>query len=219
MRHRVSLLDMEPFYAVSHALMTAAYRLCFRGEIQGLENLPETGGYIVACNHASFLDPPAVGLFLPHQVTFFARKTLWRPGFASWWLDGVRTIPVDRDGGTDVTAFKRVLQALREGKVVILFPEGTRSMDGRLQPPKPGIGMIACRARVPVVPARVFGSFEAMGKHGRLRLGTPICVVYGSPLAPSDYDRPEDGKERYQRAAERIMAEVSRIRMPAESVI
>ena len=214
-----SQFGMEPFYGVSHALLSAVYRLCFRGQITGLENLPKNGGYIVASNHASLLDPPAVGLYLPHQVAFFARKTLWRPGFASWWLDGVRAIPVDRDGGADVAAFKRVLQALKQEQVVILFPEGTRSPDGRLQPPKPGIGLIACRAHVPVVPARIFGSFEALGKDGRLRPGTPISVVYGRPLAPADYDHPSDGKERYQRTAERIMAAISRIEASPESVI
>jgi len=103
-----SQLEMEPVYGFSHRLLQVIYGLCFRGQITGLENLPTDGGYLVACNHASLLDPPIVGLFLPNQVVFFARKTLWRPGFASWWLDGVRTIPVDRDGGTDVAAFKRV---------------------------------------------------------------------------------------------------------------
>jgi 1-acyl-sn-glycerol-3-phosphate acyltransferase len=119
-------LEMEPLYGFSHALLRIAYGICFRGEITGLENLPAEGGYIVASNHASLLDPPIVGLYLPHQVGFFARRTLWKPGLASWWLSGVGTIPVDRDGGTDVAAIKRVLQALSQEKVVILFPEGTR---------------------------------------------------------------------------------------------
>src|SRR5476649_1976843 len=110
----------------------------FRGDVVGLGNLPAEGGYIVAANHASHLDPPIVGLFLARQVSFFARKTLWRPGLASWWLDGVGTIPVDRDGGSDIGAIKRVVQALAGGRAVILFPEGTRSPDNRLQAPKPG---------------------------------------------------------------------------------
>ena len=170
-------------------------------------------------NHVSLLDPPIVGLYLPQQVAFFARKTLWKPGFASWWLDNVGTIPVDRDGGTDVAAIKRVLQTLRQGKVVILFPEGTRSKDGRLQPPKPGIGLLACRTGVPVVPARVFGSFDAFGRDGRLHLGVPVSVQYGRPLEPAEYDRPEDGKERYVRAAERIMAAIARIAPPRRPVL
>jgi len=211
-------LEMEPLYGFCHAVIKTIYGLAFRGETEGLEHLPGAGGYIVAANHASHLDPPLVGLHLPRQVSFFARKTLWKPGLASWWLDGVGTIPVDRDGGADVAAIKRVLQVLRQGKVVILFPEGTRSPDGRLQAPKPGIGLIACKTGVPVVPARVFNSANAFGRGGRIRLGTPVDVTYGRPLLPADYDHPEDGKERYQRAAERIMAAIARLGPPPVAV-
>jgi 1-acyl-sn-glycerol-3-phosphate acyltransferase len=191
----------------------------FRGEVAGLENLPESGGYIVAANHVSHLDPPIVGQFLPRQVAFFARKTLWKPGLAAWWLTAVGTIPVDRDGGTSLDAIKRVLQALAGGKVVILFPEGTRSPNGEPQPPRPGVGLLACQARVPVVPARVFGSFEAYGRDGTIRFGTPISVTYGPALTPSEYDNPADGKERYARTAERIMAAINRIEPPRIVVI
>jgi 1-acyl-sn-glycerol-3-phosphate acyltransferase len=160
-----------------------------------------------------------VGQFLPRQVAFFARKTLWKPGIAAWWLDAVGTIPVDRDGGTSLDAIKRVLQALARGKVVIMFPEGTRSPNGELQPAKPGIGLLACKAHVPVVPARIFGSFEAFGRGGRMRLGSPVSVTYGKPLSPENYDHPEDGKERYARAAQRIMEAITRIEAPAVRII
>jgi 1-acyl-sn-glycerol-3-phosphate acyltransferase len=212
-------LEMEPVYGFFYGLCRLAYQILFRGDVAGLENLPESGGYIVAANHASHLDPPIVGLFLPRQVSFFARKTLWKPGVASWWLTAVGTIPVDRDGGTSIDAIKRVLQALSRNKVVILFPEGTRSPDGELQTPRPGVGLLACKARVPVVPARVFGSFEAFGKDGRLRLGTPVSVAYGRPLTPEEYDHPADGKERYARTAARIMEAISVIEPPSVTVI
>ena len=212
-------LEMEGVYGFSHALIEIGYGMLFRGDISGTENLQLPGGCIVAANHASLLDPPIVGLFLPRQVAFFARKTLWKPGFASWWLTRVGTIPVDRDGGSDVSAIKRVLQALKANKAVILFPEGTRSVDDRLQKPKPGVGLIACRSQVPVVPARVFGSFEAFGRGRKLRLGSPVSVTYGPPLYPKDYDDPSDGDERYQRAAERIMAAIGRLEAPRVTVI
>jgi 1-acyl-sn-glycerol-3-phosphate acyltransferase len=212
-------LEMQPVYGFCHAVIEMTYDICFRGETSGIENFPPRGGYIVAANHASHLDPPIVGLHLPRQVCFFARKTLWRPGIAAWWLDAVGCIPVDRDGGTDVAAIKRVLQALKRERVIILFPEGTRSKDGRLQAPKSGIGLIACRARVPVVPARVFGSFEAFGRGGRPRLGSPVSVAYGKPLQPEDYDDPAAGRERYARAAERIMAAIARLDPPRVAVV
>jgi 1-acyl-sn-glycerol-3-phosphate acyltransferase len=219
MNPRHPQLEMEPVYGFFYGLCRLAYQMFFRGDVAGLENLPPNGGYIVAANHVSHLDPPIVGLFLPRQVSFFARKTLWRPGIASWWLDAVGTIPVDRDGGASLDAIKRVLQALSSEKVVILFPEGTRSPNGELQAPRAGIGLIACKAQVPVVPARVFGSFEAFGRGGRLRLGTPVSVAYGPPLAPSDYDNPADGRERYARIAGRIMSAINKIEAPAILVI
>lgn len=215
----VDHLKMEPLYGVCHYILRQIYQMFFRGEVSGLENLPRSGAFMIASNHASHLDPPFVGCQLPMQMAFFARKTLWKPGLASWWLDGVGTIPVDRDGGSDVTAIKRVLQALKQHKPVILFPEGTRSPDGQLQAPKPGVGLLACKTQVPVVPARVFGSFEAFGKSGKLRLGTPVTVVFGEALPAQAYDRPADGKERYQRASERIMSAIAALREPTLPVV
>jgi len=210
---------MDPVYGFFYGLCRLAHQMFFRGDVVGLENLPAEGGYIVAANHASLLDPPIVGQFLPRQVSFFARKTLWKPGIAAWWLTAVGTIPVDRDGGTSLDAIKRVLQALSRGKVVILFPEGTRSLNGELQQAKPGVGLLACKARVPVVHARIFGSFEAFGRGGVMRLGSPVSVAYGPPLSPADYDHPEDGKERYARTAARIMEAITRIEAPDLPVI
>jgi 1-acyl-sn-glycerol-3-phosphate acyltransferase len=187
-------LEMDPAYGFFYGLCRLGHQMFFRGDVRGLEHLPR-------------------------QVSFFARKTLWKPGLAAWWLTTVGTIPVDRDGGTSLDAIKRVLAALATGKVVIVFPEGTRSVDGRLQPPKAGVGLLACRARVPVVPARIFGSFEAFGRDRAVHFGTPVDITYGPPLYPPDYDHPQDGKERYARTAERIMAAITVLRPPTVPVL
>ncbi len=218
MSRRYTQGAMDRVYGLFHYISVVVYDMFFRGEVDGLENLPKSGAFLIASNHASHLDPPIIGSQVPRQMCFFARKTLWKPGVAAWWLDTVGTIPVDRDGGADVTAIKRVLRALGEGKALILFPEGTRSPDGQLQTPKPGVGLIACRTQVPVVPARIFGSFEAFGRGGRLRPGTPVSVVFGRPLAPSYYD-PGSGKERYQQASERIMAAIARLEQPPVTMV
>lgn len=212
--------EMELAYGFSHYVADSVHKMFFRGDVVGLEHLPPAGGFLVAANHASHLDPFVIGSQLPRQVTFFARKTLWTPGLPSWWLDAVGVIPVDRDGGSDVAAIKRVLHALRDQRIVIMFPEGTRSRDGRMQKPKPGVGLFACRAQVPVVPARIFGSFDALGRGGKIpRLGTGITVVYGEPMTPAGYDAPDAGKERYQLASERIMARIAALRPPPERVV
>jgi len=112
-----------------------------------------------------------------------------------------------------------VLNALKKEKAIILFPEGTRSPDGKLQAAKPGVGLLACRTGVPVVPARVFGSFQAFGRDGKLRLGTPVSVVFGQPLQPADYDDPSAGKERYLRASQRIMAAITQLEQPVPIIV
>ena len=211
--------EMTRVYGLFHYLSVVVYDMFFRGEVIGTEHLPKTGAFLIASNHASHLDPPIIGSFVQRQVCFFARKSLWKPGIPAWWLDAVGTIPVDRDGGQDVSAIKRVLRALANDKILILFPEGTRSPDGALQTPKPGVGMIVCRTQVPVVPARIFGSFEAFGKGiGFPRAGTPVSVVFGPPLSPSEYD-PGSGKERYQQASERIFAAISKLKRPEITVV
>ena len=217
--NRYNHLAMQPVYGFCHYVIVGLYDAFFRGEVSGLENIPENGGFILAVNHASYLDPPFVGCHIPRQLAFFARKTLWKPGLPSWWLDAVGTIPVDRDGGTDVAAVKRVLQTLRGGRPIIMFPESTRSRDGRLQPAKPGVGLLACRAGVPVLPARIFGSFEALGRSGRLKLGTPLDVTYGRVLQPPDFDDPAAGKDRYQRASEKIMTAIASLEPPRPAVV
>lgn len=218
MQRRHSQGEMNPLYGICHYIITVIYDMCFRGEIVGLENVPKDGPFLVASNHASHLDPPIVGCHIPRQMAFFARKTLWNGKFATWWLDGVGAIPVDRDG-SDVSAIKNVLRTLQAGKAITLFPEGTRSPDGTLQPAKPGVGMIACRSRAPVLPARIFNSHIAFGRDGRLRPGTRVSVVYGRLLQPADYDDPKAGKDRYQRASEKIMAAIADLREPPPVIV
>lgn len=219
MSHRFPQIRMEAVYGICHYAVETIREIHFHGEVHGVQNIPRRGGCIIAANHASVLDPPIIGCHVPRQLCFFARKTLWKGGVASWWLDTVGVVPVDRDAGSDVAAVKRVLQVLKEGRALILFPEGTRTLTGRLQRPKAGVGLLACRTGVPVVPARIFGSFEAFGRQGPLRIGTPVSVVFGRPLPPAQYDNPADGKERYQRASERIMAAIAALELPRPRVI
>ncbi len=210
---------MQPVYGFCHYVLRVMFDMFFRGEVIGVENLPPRGGFLLAANHASFIDPPMIGCHLSRQLSYFARKTLWKGGISSWWLDAVGTIPVDRDGGQDVSAIKRVLKALKAERGLILFPEGTRTPDGNLQPAKAGVGFIACKTQVPVIPVRIFGSYEAFGKGRGLHLGTPVSVVFGRPIPPSVYDDPKAGKDRAQIASERIMSEIARLERPPVRVI
>ncbi len=212
-------LQMTPFYGFFHYLTCTLSSAFFRGEVAGTEHLMIDGPFLIAANHASHLDPPVVGCHVGRQMRFFSRKTLWRNTVLGWWLDKVECIPVDRDSG-DVGAIKRVLQALKDHRAIVLFPEGTRSPDGNLQQPKAGVGLMACKSGVPVVPCRVFGAREAFGKGAKFpRFGTPITVIYGPPLTASEYDDPALGKARYETAATRIFARIAALPKPEHPVI
>lgn len=212
-------LTMTPFYGFFHYLIAGIYQAWFRGEVVGTDNIPATGPFLIAANHASHLDPPLVGCQLPRQMRFFARKTLWNNRVSSWWLDHVESIPVDRETG-DVGAIRKVLQALKEERAIVLFPEGTRTPDGHLQSPKAGVGLMACKTGAPVVPCRVYGSFEAFGKGAKLpRFGTPISIVFGPPITAAEYDDPSAGKDRFQVASQRIFARIAVLPRPKYPVI
>lgn len=212
-------LKMTPFYGFFHYLSWTVYQMWFRGDVVGTENFPTDGPFLIASNHASHLDPPIVGSQVARQMRFFARKSLWNSRISSWWLDNVETIPVERDSG-DIGAIKRVIQALKEDRAIVLFPEGTRSPDGHLQKAKAGVGLMACKTGVPVVPCRVYGSFAAFGKGAKFpRFGTPVTIVYGPAIPASDYDDPSFGKARYENAAQRIMVHIAALPEPRFPVI
>lgn len=212
-------LTHTPFYGFFHYLASSVHSIWFRGDVVGTENFPTEGPFLIASNHASHLDPPIVGSHVPRQMRFFARKSLWNNRLLAWWLDRVETIPVERDSG-DIGAIKRVLQALKENRAVVLFPEGTRSPDGQLQKAKAGVGLMACKTGVPVVPCRVFGSFAAFGKGKAIPcFGTSITIVFGPPIPASDYDDPTAGKARYEIAAQRIMDRIAALPEPTYVVI
>lgn len=212
-------LNMKPFYGFFHYLAGVIHAMWFRGEVVGQENFPRQGPFLIAANHASHLDPPIVASQIAKQMRFFARKSLWNNRLVGWWLANVGTIPVERDSG-DIGAIKRVFQALEEDRAVVLFPEGTRSPDGNLQKPKAGVGFMACKTGVPVVPCRVFDSFEAFGKGQRVpNFGAPVTIVFGPPILAADYDDPALGKARYEAAAQRIMDRIAALPRPSYPVI
>ncbi len=212
-------LFMTWFYGFFHYVARGLHEAFFRGEVAGTGHIPAAGPFLIAANHASNLDPPLVGSQVARQMRFFARRTLWNNRILGWWMDRVECIAVDRDSG-DIGAIKRVLQALHEDRAIVLFPEGTRTLTGRLQKPKAGVGLLACKTGAPVVPCRVYGSFEAFGKGATIpRFGTPVNIVFGPPVTAAEYDDPAAGKERYQVASQRIFDRIAALPRPVYAVI
>jgi len=203
---------MTPIYRIGHTLCTVVAELAFRLKIYGRENLIEDGPAIYASNHASYLDPPLVGVACRKEVFYLARKTLFEKPVLGPLLRRINCIPVDRDRG-DVAAVRTLLRLLKEGKRVVVFPEGTRSKDGNLQPARAGLGLIIAKSVAPVVPVRVFGSYAALPRSGGIHF-VPITLVVGKPIFFTKEDLGTDERLAYQALSDRVMAAIAALEKP-----
>lgn len=172
---------MGILYRLGWLFFRLLFATCFRWRYFNPERVPLAGPVILASNHASFLDPPLVGAPLSRPLAYLARDTLFRFPVIGALLRAWNAVPVDRDGG-GAGGLRRILEAVGTGQGIIIFPEGTRSRDGNLQPARTGIGLIVLKSEAPVVPVRVFGTFEAYGRHLRFPRPHPIAVKFGRPL-------------------------------------
>jgi 1-acyl-sn-glycerol-3-phosphate acyltransferase len=206
----------NPYYLVVQSFFKLCFVEIFDGCVYGVENIPETGAFIAAANHASFLDPPFISAIMKRSdVFFFARKTLIVPGLFGFILSRINTIPVDRDNGSDVAAIKKVFNLLKNGHGVVIFPEGARSPDGAIHEARAGIGLLACRSSVPVIPIRLFGTYEIWSKETRWpNINTEATVVVGRPMHSIIYDPGPNHEDRYQYAADRIMEAIRLLEEP-----
>ena len=136
--------------------------------------------------HQSGLDPILVGLACNRNLNFLARSTLFRNPAFSFFLKIVDSIEIDRERG-GLSGLREMLSRLRSGKVVLLFPEGTRTQDGSIGIVKPGFFPIAKRSDVPLIPVAIVGAFECMPKGSKWIFPKPIAVVFGKPIPPEDY--------------------------------
>jgi 1-acyl-sn-glycerol-3-phosphate acyltransferase len=172
----------------------------------GADNLPP-GPLILAPNHASYLDPPATGCGLFRVTYYLARHTLFKPPIASWLLPSIGSIPVNQSS-PGPSSLKNIFEVFKNKGTLVLFPEGQRTFDGNLRKAEPGIGMIAARANVPVVPVHIIGSREAMPRNGRWHPFRPIRVVYGKPMC---FTGDPKSREDFQKFADEIMSAISKL--------
>jgi 1-acyl-sn-glycerol-3-phosphate acyltransferase len=164
--------------------------LGFSLRISGRQNVPRRGPALLIANHQSFLDPIVIGIASRRHLCYLARKTLFRNRIFGTLLSSLNTVPVDQEGVAK-EGLKTILQELKEGSAVLVFPEGQRSWDGKLQPLKPGIQLLIKRTKVPIIPIGVAGAHIALPR-GKTRVkfspfflpatDASVAVVIGKPL-------------------------------------
>ena len=182
------------------------FRVCYDFKVTGLENIPKTGALLIAANHLSNADPPAVGGFagLVRDSRFVAKKELFSIPLLGWFFRHCNYIPVDRTRQIgDFGALKEVVSALEKGESVVMFPEGTRSKTGKPQKPKSGIGYLVYKTGAPVLPVKVEGTFGwPWVRKIRVTFGTVMHLQKDEALEP---------KAQYKQFATQIMDAINSI--------
>ena len=179
---------MRLFYKVVICLFRITYWVLYRHRVEwkGVDPKKIKGAAIIAPNHVSYLDPQLVAASWPGDLSFFAGSRLFERPFLGFLLRMLCCHPVEK--GKELAAMRTALGLLKEGKKVVLFPEGTRSNDGTLKPLRNGVAFLALQSRCPIIPCYVSGSYEMWPrsrKWPRLRGGRTLCR-FGKPILPYD---------------------------------
>jgi 1-acyl-sn-glycerol-3-phosphate acyltransferase len=181
----------------------------FRIEVIGRENIPSVRQPLLICsNHASFLDPPVIGCVFD-TIYYLARKTLFDHPVMRWLLPRLNAIPIDQER-PDLSGLRTTLRVVKSGHALLLFPEGSRTLDGHLGPAERGVGMMIAKTGAPVLPVRIEGSYEAWPRGGKLKCH-PIRVTIGPLMKDLKFNPEAETAEEYLRLARAVMVEIAKL--------
>lgn len=178
---------MRPYYRFLRFLCQWSMTLLLKSRMFGLRNVPAEGGVLLISNHQSFLDPILVTMALHREGNYMARDSLFHNRFFRWFIESLNAYPVRRNAA-DLSAIKESLRRLKQGRVVVLFPEGTRTEDGTIGPMLPGLTAIAKKAGVPIVPTLIDGVFQAWPRDRKVPAPGDVIIEYGPPVLPHEYE-------------------------------
>ena len=186
------MADAPPMYRFFKRVLTPLNSY-LKLEVEGLQHVPKKAPAVLASNHLSFIDSICLPLNIPRPIYFIGKADYWDNWRTRWFFSGVGVVPVDRGGGdASQRALNTGIRILERGDLLGIYPEGTRSPDGRLYRGKTGPVRMALEAGVPIIPCGVIGTNEAMPTGERIPKPRPVTVRYGKPL---DLTRYEDRKE------------------------
>jgi 1-acyl-sn-glycerol-3-phosphate acyltransferase len=203
---------MNFYYWLGYHFSRLAGRLFFRLRVIRRERMIQSGPVILAMNHQSYLDPLLAGITCDRAIYFLARRTLLDAPLLGWLLPKLNVIPVNQEG-VDRSAIKAVIRILQAGNGALIFPEGSRTLDGNLQPAEPGLGLVIAKTLAPVVPMRIFGAHEALPRGGGGLHFVPITIVIGEPIFFNAADVGLPGKNLYQQLSQRVMDAIEGLRL------
>lgn len=187
-------------YIILRSLAILIFKILFRFKVKGAEYIPKKGGFILASNHFSYLDPVALGVACPRQLSFMARHDLFCNPLFSWLISNLGAFPVKR-GSADLSALKEAMQRIKKGNSLVLFPEGTRRFDRTSFEPHSGIGFLAIKLNVPVIPVVISGTDKALPKGSKFIRPRKVSVQFGKQIYI-------DKKQSYQDITQLIMANI-----------
>ncbi len=188
----------------------------FRVRFSGRENVPREGAFLMVANHQSNLDPPLIGSGLGRRMNYLGKKSLFRFRPFGWLLRSVGVIPIDLEG-VGLSGIKESLRRLKRGEALLIFPEGRRTLDGRMGKFLPGFTALAVRTGAPIVPAAIEGAHHALPPGKRFPRPTAVRVHYGVPLG-TDRIKELDEEELVAEVERRVRACLAEIRRPASKV-
>ncbi|WP_036492320.1 MULTISPECIES: lysophospholipid acyltransferase family protein [Nocardioides] len=190
------------FFAAVHTVVPPIARAIWRPTITGLEHVPRSGAVILASNHLSFIDSTMIPIVVPRKVVFLAKSDYFTgPGIKGAlvraWFEGMGMLPVDRDDSkAAIASLDTALEVLGRGEAFGIYPEGTRSRDGRLYRGRTGVAHLALSAGVPVVPVGLTGTQDVQPVDASLPRIAPVSVAFGPPISPAGYGDLPLGKAR-----------------------
>ncbi|MDR1581138.1 MAG: 1-acyl-sn-glycerol-3-phosphate acyltransferase [Synergistaceae bacterium] len=192
------------FYHFVRNAFKLFFRLYNRLEVRGLSNVPNEGPMIVASNHASFADPPLIGAVLPIRLRYLSKESLFRIPLLGFLIRTLGAVPVSREDSQRAGAVMKLLLALlKGGESVLLFPEGSRSADGRLKPLEAGAAYLSAKTGIPVLPVYVKGSFEAWPKGRALPRPSKLKLSISRLIYPDpDMTNERERREKLMRSLE-----------------
>jgi 1-acyl-sn-glycerol-3-phosphate acyltransferase len=182
--------------------------------LSGTENVPRSGALLIVSNHFGVADPALLGAWIPRPVWFMAKAELFRKGFSKWLVTAYHAFPVVRHS-PDRAALRRAFDLLKRGQAVVLFPEGTRSEDGRLHRAEPGAGFIARHSKSRLLPVAITGTERVLGRGHIIPRPAPVSIRFGHPFSLPERS-PQGGPMDHQQSADFLMSKIAEL-LPLES--